>query len=39
VIRASEEELEAHRARLGAIDEVSDGRCLWLGIERDQETP
>lgn len=30
VIRASAEELAAHRARLDAIDEASGGACLWL---------
>lgn len=30
VVRASKEELAAHRARLTAIDEVSGGECLWL---------
>ena len=33
VIRACEEELEAHRARLQAIDEASDGACLWRQME------
>lgn len=30
VVRASKEELAAHRARLTAIDEASGGECLWL---------
>jgi DNA polymerase-3 subunit epsilon len=30
VVRASGEELDAHRQRLGAIDEASGGQCLWL---------
>ena len=30
VIRAAEDELAAHEARLAAIDEASGGRCLWL---------
>ncbi len=34
VIRASDEEKEAHRARLRAIDEASGGGCLWLRLER-----
>jgi DNA polymerase-3 subunit epsilon len=35
VIRASGEELEAHRERLRAIDEASDGACLWRRLEID----
>lgn len=35
VIRACDEEIEAHRARLRAIEEVSDGGCLWLRMEND----
>lgn len=31
VVRASAPEREAHQARLEAIDEASDGRCLWKG--------
>jgi DNA polymerase-3 subunit epsilon len=30
VIRATSAELAAHAARLQAIDEASDGRCVWL---------
>jgi len=30
VVRASKDELAAHRSRLAAIDEASGGRCLWL---------
>ena len=30
VVRAVEDELAAHRARLSAIDEASGGRCQWL---------
>jgi DNA polymerase-3 subunit epsilon len=29
VVAAGDEELAAHRARLAAIDEASDGACLW----------
>jgi DNA polymerase-3 subunit epsilon len=32
VIRAGDDELSAHRARLAAIDEASGGKCLWLRI-------
>ena len=35
VIHASEEESEAHRERLRAIDEVSDGGCVWRKLEID----
>lgn len=35
VIRPSDDERQAHRARLQAIDALSDGRCLWLEIEQD----
>lgn len=30
VIRASEEELQLHEARLSSIDGKSDGQCVWL---------
>jgi len=30
IVRAAEEELAAHRARLEAIDKASGGGCLWL---------
>ena len=30
VVRANDEELADHRARLAAIDEASGGECLWL---------
>jgi DNA polymerase-3 subunit epsilon len=33
VVPASPEELEAHRARLAAIAEVSEKGCLWLKME------
>ncbi|MDX1595199.1 MAG: DNA polymerase III subunit epsilon [Gammaproteobacteria bacterium] len=33
VLRASAGELEAHAARLAAIDEASGGRCLWRQLE------
>jgi DNA polymerase-3 subunit epsilon len=35
VIRATDQELDAHRQRLRAIDQASDGGCMWrkLGIE------
>ncbi|RMG54080.1 MAG: DNA polymerase III subunit epsilon [Gammaproteobacteria bacterium] len=33
VIRASEEELAAHRERLQAIDQASGGQCRWLQLE------
>ena len=32
VVRASEEELRAHEARCDAIDEASNGNCLWRQI-------
>ena len=35
VIRASDQELEAHRERLRAIDESSDGGCIWRQLESD----
>ena len=35
VIRPSDEELEAHRERLRAIDEASEGGCLWRQLEID----
>jgi len=34
VVRASDDELAAHRARLVAIDRESEGGCLWLRIDR-----
>ena len=34
VVRASREELEAHSNQLARIDEMSEGQCLWLQIER-----
>ncbi len=30
VIKASEEELSAHRKKLDVVDKASDGQCLWL---------
>jgi len=30
VVRANTEELAAHQARLAAIDEASNGNCLWI---------
>lgn len=35
VVKASDEELQAHRARLRAVEEASGGICLWLrsGLE------
>ena len=35
VIRASDEEFEAHRERLRAIDEASEAGCLWRRLEID----
>jgi DNA polymerase-3 subunit epsilon len=35
VIHACGEELEAHRERLRAIDEISDGGCLWRQMDID----
>jgi DNA polymerase-3 subunit epsilon len=35
VIRASDQELDAHRERLRAIDESSDGGCIWRQLESD----
>lgn len=34
VVRAIEGELQAHRARLQAIDEASGGACIWLAGRR-----
>ena len=34
VIRATEEELQAHEERCDAIDKASDGHCLWRQIGR-----
>ena len=36
VVMPSPEELAAHRAYLEALDRDSKGRCLWLGLEREQ---
>jgi DNA polymerase-3 subunit epsilon len=33
VVRATAEELEAHRQRLDAIEAASDGRCVWRLLE------
>jgi DNA polymerase-3 subunit epsilon len=35
VIRAGDDELHAHRARLRAIDEASGGGCIWRQLESD----
>lgn len=35
VIRASDDEREAHQARLRAIDEASDGGCIWRQLENE----
>ncbi|MDX1432399.1 MAG: DNA polymerase III subunit epsilon [Gammaproteobacteria bacterium] len=35
VLRASDDELAAHVARLAAIDEASEDGCLWLRLEGD----
>ncbi len=35
VIRATDQELDAHRKRLRAIDEASDGGCIWRQLEND----
>lgn len=35
ILRASDEELEAHYARLAAIDAASADGCVWLEAERD----
>ncbi|MEA3275204.1 MAG: DNA polymerase III subunit epsilon [Pseudomonadota bacterium] len=32
VVRATDEELAAHQARLAGIDETSGGECLWLKL-------
>jgi DNA polymerase-3 subunit epsilon len=37
VIRATEIELEAHRARLEAIDKAAGGNCLWLQLEAEEQ--
>ena len=36
VIRASEEELVAHRAWLEELDKQSAGRCVWRQLEASQ---
>jgi len=36
VLIPSPDELAAHRAYLEALDRDSKGRCLWLGLEREQ---
>jgi DNA polymerase-3 subunit epsilon len=33
VIHATDQELDAHRERLRAIDEASDGTCIWRQLE------
>jgi DNA polymerase-3 subunit epsilon len=33
IIRASDDELDAHRERLRAIDEASGGACIWRRLE------
>ena len=35
IIRASDQELDAHRERLRAIDEASGGGCIWRQLESD----
>jgi len=35
VIPANEEEMEAHVARLAAIDDASEGNCVWYSLEED----
>jgi DNA polymerase-3 subunit epsilon len=30
VVRATDEELAVHNARLAALDEASGGNCVWL---------
>lgn len=35
VVRASAEEVAAHTARLEAIDEASDGACVWKRLEQE----
>ena len=35
VIRATNQELDAHRERLRAIDEASGGACIWRALEGD----
>ena len=35
VIRATDQELDAHRERLRAIDEASDGGCIWRQLKSD----
>jgi DNA polymerase-3 subunit epsilon len=39
VVRASGAELAAHEERLQAIDEASDGRCVWLRRARGGDAP
>lgn len=39
VIRATEAEIEAHRARLAAIDKASAGACVWLRISEPVQAP
>jgi DNA polymerase III subunit epsilon len=36
VVMPSPDELAAHRAYLETLDRDSKGRCLWLGLEREQ---
>ncbi len=35
IVRASEEERAAHRARLAAIDKASEGACLWHQLSQE----
>ena len=35
VIRATDQELDAHHERLRAIDEASDGGCIWRKLQSD----
>ena len=39
VIQASAGELEAHGARLDAIDRAHDGACIWRRLEEQPDTP
>jgi DNA polymerase-3 subunit epsilon len=39
VIRANEEESEAHQARLQEIDKASGGKCLWRKLETPEAQP
>ena len=37
IIKASDEELSSHNARLASINEMSDGKCVWLNESEQTE--